>query len=58
MGGDWRLTMKLVQFKLNLPADVKAWVEDQARSNVRSQAGQIIACLRAAMAHEASEPGK
>lgn len=41
--------MKIIQFKVNLPADVKAWLEDEAKRNVRSQGAQIVACLRAAM---------
>lgn len=41
--------MEIVQFKVNLPVDVKAWLELEARKNVRSQGAQIVACLRAAM---------
>lgn len=41
--------MKLIQFKMNLPADVKAWIEVQAKNNLRSQGAQIVACLRDAM---------
>lgn len=46
--------MKLIQFKVNLPADVKAWLEDEAKRNVRSQGAQIVSCLRAAMAEQTS----
>ncbi|MFN3276107.1 MAG: Arc family DNA-binding protein [Paracoccus sp. (in: a-proteobacteria)] len=38
-----------VQFKLNLPADVKAWLREQAAKNVRSQGSEIVACLRERM---------
>lgn len=36
-----------VQFKLNIPADLKHWLEEQARANIRSQGAEIIAILRA-----------
>lgn len=45
---------KPVQFKLNLPADVKAWLEDQAQKNVRSQGAEIVFCLRKQMEQEAA----
>lgn len=48
------VSMKLIQFKVNLPADVKAWLEDEAKRNVRSQGAQIVSCLRAAMAEQTS----
>lgn len=41
--------MKTTQFKLNLPADVKAWLEEEAVRNLRSQGAQVVSCLRAAM---------
>ena len=41
--------MKTTQFKLNLPADVKAWLEEGAVRNLRSQGAQVVTCLRAAM---------
>lgn len=40
---------KPTQFKLLLPADVKAWLEQQASKNVRSQGAEIVALLRAEM---------
>ena len=46
--------MLQVQFKVNLPADVKAWLEIEAKRNVRSQGAQIVACLRAAMSESAT----
>jgi len=39
----------VVQFKLNIPADLKAWIEAQSRRNVRSQGAEIVACLRERM---------
>lgn len=42
------------QFKLNLPADVKAWLEEQAQKNVRSQGAEIVFCLRKQMEQEAA----
>ena len=33
--------MKTTQFKLNLPADVKAWLEEEAVRNLRSQGAQV-----------------
>lgn len=41
--------MKTTQFKLILPADVKAWLEEEAVRNLRSQGAQVVTCLRAAM---------
>lgn len=34
------------QFKLIVPADVKAWLEEQAAKNIRSKGAEIVACLR------------
>lgn len=47
--------MRLVQFKVNLPADVKAWLEAEAKRNIRSQGAQIVACLRAAMSQQSQQ---
>ncbi len=44
--------MKKIQFKLNLPSDVKAWLEDEAVRNLRSQGAQVVTCLRAAMTRQ------
>jgi hypothetical protein len=41
--------MKIVQFKMNLPADVKEWLKQEARRNLRSQSAQIVMCLRREM---------
>lgn len=38
-----------VQFKFNLPADLKRWLEQEAKREVRSQGAQVVYCLRAAM---------
>lgn len=43
---------KPIQFKLNLPGDVKAWIEGQAAKNLRSQGAEIVACLRERMDRE------
>ena len=37
------------QFKLNLPADVKTWLETQAKNNLRSQGKEIILAIREKM---------
>ncbi|MEM5468816.1 MAG: Arc family DNA-binding protein [Sulfitobacter sp.] len=47
--------MKAIQFKLNLPADVKAWLEQEAVRNLRSQGAQVVTCLRAAMLRQQAE---
>lgn len=39
-----------VQYKLALPPDVKAWVEREAKVNLRSQSAQIVHILRKEMA--------
>ena len=44
--------MKTTQFKLNLPADVKAWLEEEAVRNLRSQGAQVVSCLRVAMSRQ------
>lgn len=41
--------MKVIQFKMNLPADVKEWLKQEARRNLRSQSAQIVMCLRREM---------
>ncbi len=46
------VNMKTTQFKLNLPADVKAWLEEEAVRNLRSQGAQVVSCLRAAMSRQ------
>ncbi len=38
-----------VQFKMNLPADVKAWLEREAARNFRSQGAEVTAGLRERM---------
>jgi len=35
-----------VQLKINLPADVKLWLEAQARQNLRSQTSEVILAIR------------
>ena len=47
-----RRIMRGHQFKLNLPADVKAWLEEQAQKNVRSQGAEIVFRLREQMAKQ------
>jgi hypothetical protein len=49
--------MKPIQFKLNLPADVKAWLEEEAVRNLRSQGAQVVSCLRGVMSRQET-PGK
>jgi hypothetical protein len=44
--------MKTTQFKLNLPADVKVWLEEEAVRNLRSQGAQVVSCLRTAMSRQ------
>ena len=39
-----------IQFKLILPADVKAWLAAESAKNIRSQGSEIVACLREQMA--------
>lgn len=48
-----RNVMKTTQFKLILPADVKAWLEAEAKKNLRSQGAQIVTCLRIEMTKDA-----
>ncbi|MCA0961150.1 DNA-binding protein [Salipiger bermudensis] len=41
--------MEKKQFKLNLPADVKAWLAEQAKNNLRSQSQEVVLALREKM---------
>lgn len=41
--------MQTVQFKMNLPLDLKRWIEHEARATNRSQSGMVITVLRDAM---------
>nr|WP_296077794.1 Arc family DNA-binding protein [uncultured Agrobacterium sp.] len=40
------------QFKLNLPSDVKSWIEKEAEQNLRSQTSEIILAIREKMGRE------
>jgi hypothetical protein len=42
------------QFKVNLPADVKEWLAEQAKVNLRSQTSEIVLALREKMQRENS----
>lgn len=41
--------MKIVQVGVRFPADVKAWLEDQARINRSSQNSEVIRSIRERM---------
>lgn len=36
----------VVQFKLNIPNDIKDWLADEASRNMRSQTSEIILALK------------
>lgn len=38
-----------LQFKLNIPAHVKLWLEEQADRNMRSQNAEIVLALKERM---------
>lgn len=42
--------------QVRLPADVKAWIEEQAARNSASQNSEIVRAVRAAMENTASRP--
>ena len=44
-----------VQFKMNLPADVKVWLAEQAERNLRSQGAEVVYRLREAMNQSAQQ---
>ena len=46
--------METVQFKMNLPLDVKQWLELEAFRTNRSQSATVVTVLKAAMSSEAS----
>ena len=37
------------QLKINIPSDVKDWLEDYARKNMRSQSSEIVLALKEKM---------
>ncbi len=41
------------QFKLNIPDDVKDWLAEQARCNMRSQTAEIVLALKEKMGRQA-----
>ncbi|SIR06468.1 hypothetical protein SAMN05880590_11186 [Rhizobium sp. RU35A] len=42
-----------VQFKLNIPADVKRWLASEAEKNLRSQTAEILLALKEKMSRQA-----
>lgn len=44
--------METKQYKMNMPADVKQWLVNQATKNLRSQSAEIILALREKMERE------
>lgn len=42
--------MEKRQYKMLIPADVKDWLEEQSRKNLRSQSQEIVLALREKMA--------
>ena len=47
-----------VQFKFNLPTDLKRWLEREAKREVRSQGAQVVYCLCAAMQQAEQHPSE
>lgn len=45
--------MSISQFKINIPTDVKKWLAEQARKNMRSQTAEIVLALKEKMSREA-----
>lgn len=43
------------QFKVVLPQDVKDWIAEQARVNLRSQSNEIILAIREKMQRQAGK---
>jgi hypothetical protein len=41
-----------IQFKINLPEDVKRWIAQEAEKNMRSQSAEIIFTLKEKMRRE------
>ena len=46
------MSLQQKQFKLNLPSDVKDWIEKEAAQNLRSQTSEIILAVREKMRRE------
>lgn len=47
--------MEIIQYKLNLPADVDRWIRVEAANACRSRSGQIIFILQERMTAAAGE---
>jgi predicted transcriptional regulator len=43
------------QMKINLPVEIKKWVERQAEKNMRSQSAEIAFALKEKMSRQAKE---
>lgn len=43
------------QMRIRVPDDVKAWLAEQAKQNLRTQAAQVVVALRAAMTEVPAE---
>lgn len=41
------------QLRIRIPEDVKAWLEVQAKKNLRTQSAEIVLAIRAKMESEA-----
>ena len=48
---------ELTQMKINLPAEIKAWLAAEAAKNLRSQSAEIIFALKEKMEHQAKRKG-
>lgn len=44
--------MELTQFKMNLPNDLKVWLDTRRAANMRSRSAEVILVLREKMAAE------
>lgn len=50
-------TQSKPQIKVRLPADVKAWIEQQAEKNASSQNSEIVRCIRQRMERDSQSQG-
>jgi hypothetical protein len=49
------MTQQTVPYKINLPRDLKSWVQNAAKRDDRSQSAQIIRILRKEMEAQENE---
>jgi len=50
--------MDTVQFKVNLPKDIREWLAERAKREMRSTSAQLVILLRGMMDKASDEPDR